>query len=101
MTKTKHEVMAALGKAGVPTGAVPDAGRDHGGPAPQGAEDDQHDPAPGLGRVHDARQPGAAVEVADGDRPAPLLGQHNAEIYKEWLSLGAEDLTKLKTDGVV
>jgi crotonobetainyl-CoA:carnitine CoA-transferase CaiB-like acyl-CoA transferase len=34
-------------------------------------------------------------------KPAPLLGEHNAEVFKEWLKLGPEDLERLKTDGVV
>ena len=34
-------------------------------------------------------------------RPAPLLGEHNADVYKDWLSVGSEDLTKLKADGVI
>jgi crotonobetainyl-CoA:carnitine CoA-transferase CaiB-like acyl-CoA transferase len=34
-------------------------------------------------------------------RPAPLLGQHNAEVYKELLSLGAADLERLKADKAI
>ena len=33
--------------------------------------------------------------------PSPLLGQHNAEVYKEWLSLGAADLERLKADKAI
>ena len=40
------------------------------------------------------------VHVADLE-PAPLLGQHNAEVFKEWLSLGPLDLERLKAGGAI
>jgi CoA:oxalate CoA-transferase len=34
-------------------------------------------------------------------RPAPLLGQHNAEVYKEVMDYAERDLTPLRELGVI
>ncbi len=57
---------------------------------------------PETGRV---TYPGAPFKMTEGGwqvrRPAPLLGQHNEEIYCEVLGYTREDLVKLRESGVI
>ena len=52
-----------------------------------------------------ARYPGMAVrlpgETITASRPAPLLGQHNAEIFGEELGYSAEDIISLRQQSVI
>jgi formyl-CoA transferase len=100
-TRTKHEVMELMGKAGVACGAVLDSTE--------------------IMHSEHLRQRGMVVDIEHPDRgkipmlgspirmsaspvevtPAPLLGEHNAEIYGKVLGLNEEDLAALKRDKVI
>ena len=57
---------------------------------------------PQLGRIRDIGAPFKLPESPGGPRrPAPLLGEHNREVYDTFLGFGTEDLARLHRDGIV
>jgi formyl-CoA transferase len=99
--RTKHEVMEQLAAAGVPCGAVLDSTE---------VLENEHLRARGM--VVDVDHPtrgrmtmlGSPIHLSASPTEvlrAPLLGEHNAEIYGRLLGLGEEDIAALRRDGVV
>jgi formyl-CoA transferase len=98
---TKREAMERLGRAGVPAGAVFDTLE---------LTDDEHlnrreaivsVDHPTRGTI---KMPGWPVKMDHSHvrvEAAPLLGQHNREVYKELLGLGGDDLARLGEEGVI
>jgi formyl-CoA transferase len=99
--RTKHEVMRALGKAGVPCGAILDTGE---------VLDDPHLNA--RGQIHTiehktrgrVRLPGCPVHLSASPAPTsppPLAGEHTAEVLGEVLGMRPDEVEKLRAQGVL
>jgi formyl-CoA transferase len=99
--RTKHEVFKILGEAGVPCGPVLDSVE---------LLNDPHMKERGMIATieHPARgefdMPGCPVRLEDSPvqvKSAPLLGEHNAEVYREYLGISAAELESLKSEGII
>jgi formyl-CoA transferase len=101
VTQTKRGAMEVLARAGVPCGAVLDTGE---------VLTDRHLIERGMlvAVEHPTRgrftMPGNPIQLSDSPTavtPAPLLGEHNAEVYAALLGYVAGDLAALKREGVI
>jgi formyl-CoA transferase len=99
--RTKHEALEILAGAGVPCGAVLDSSE---------VLADPHLKARGMivELEHPRRgpypMPANPVRLSDSPTEvvrAPLLGEHNAEVYGTLLGYGDTELTALRRDGVI
>ncbi len=99
--RTKHEVMRELGSAGVPCSAclnAEDLDRDPHIEARQMMVP-LHHPVRG-----DIRMPGCPIKLSASPveiRPAPLLGQNTAEVFRELFGFSEGDVARMREDGVV
>ncbi len=98
--RDKHEAMRVIGGAGVPAGAVLDTMELMNEPSftERGIlQTVEHPTGPFKMPSWPVRFDGAPPKLA----PAPLLGQHSAEIFGEWLGMSARDVEALRKQGVI
>jgi formyl-CoA transferase len=97
----KYEAMRLLGDAGIPAGAVLDTKELHNDPSfeQRGIMQVPEHPTSGPFRMPGwpVRHNGASPPVA----PAPLLGQHNSEVLKDWLGMDSAQVAALHEEGVI
>ena len=101
-TRTKNEVAATLKKFRVPCAPVRNAIEVMNDAHMHERGMLQHVQHPSLG---DVILPNSPLRLHGSERPepvpSPFLGQHNQEVYGDWLGLGAEEVAALRRDGVI
>jgi formyl-CoA transferase len=101
MSKTKHEVLQALGSHGVPCGATLDTADMLTNEHLKAREMMVQVEHPAYGPM---TLPGCPIKVNDGPitfTAAPLLGADNAAVYGQILGLTADRLQELRAQGVI
>jgi crotonobetainyl-CoA:carnitine CoA-transferase CaiB-like acyl-CoA transferase len=99
--RDKHEAMRIIGGAGVPAGAVLDTMELMNEPSftERGILQVAEHPTAGPFKMPSwpVRFDGKPPKLA----PAPLLGQHCAEVFGDWLGMSAGDVETLRQEGVI
>src|SRR3954447_6591216 len=99
--RSKHAVMQILGEAGVPCGATLDTGEVLTDPHLRARDMIVDVDYPTRGTYHTVGCPVKLSESpADVTRP-PLLGEHTAELLASLCGVSADDVRRLRADGVV
>ncbi len=101
LSLTKYEVFEALGRQGVPCGAVLDTSELLTDPHLKVRDMMVQVDHPEAGPM---TIPGCPIKITDGPvtfTPAPLLGADNDRVYGEFLGLDAERLQALREQGVI
>ena len=96
----KHEAMRLIGAAGVPAGAVLDTMELINEPSFERRGIFQvmdHSSGPFKMPSWPVRFDGAPPKL----EPAPLLGQHSAEVFGDWLGMSKSDIEALQKEGVI
>lgn len=99
--KTKEEAMEELGKAAVPAGAVLSTMDLTNDPHLRKRETIVTIDHPERGEI---TMPGNSIRLSNSKikvEPAPLLGEHNEEVYKELFGFSDEELEELKQKDVI
>ena len=99
---TVDEVVEKLGKAGVPVGPILNISQVLVSEQAKAREMFVNVDHPVVGGI---TLPGFPIKfsetIGDNSTPAPLLGQHNVEIYTELLGLSIEEVEALKKEGII
>ena len=100
--KTKEEAVNLLVEAGIPAGSVNTVTEAIVDPQIKAREMIVDIEQPGIGTVPVS---GIVVKMSETpgsiDTPAPVISQHNKDIFCDLLGYSEERLTELKKDGVV
>src|SRR5690348_16036418 len=98
--RDKHEAMRIIGGAGVPAGAVLDTMELMNEPSftERGIlQTAEHPTGPFKMPSWPVRFDGRPPKL----EPAPLLGQHSAQVFRDWLGMSAGDVDGLAKEGVI